>query len=114
VSAAGGLARLWARIEEVKQFLPDQIPFIVLFSTERSETSVMCLEPEQATPRSVHETSDQVLYVVEGQCTLLVGDQEVEAMAGTVALVPAGWEHQVQNTGGERLTVLSVHAPPVG
>jgi len=104
--------RLWANVHEVKQFMPDQIPFIVLFDTELSNTSVMCLEPGQATQRAAHPESDQVLYVVEGEGTLVVGEDELVGGPGLVALVPAGTNHQVANGGTERLTVLSVHAPP--
>lgn len=106
--------RLWANVDQVKRFLPDQIPFVVLFDTPRSTTSVMCLEPGQATQRSSHRESDQILYVVEGEGTLRLGEQEIEAGAGTVALVPAGMEHQVLNQGEARLTMITVHAPPTG
>lgn len=53
-----------------------------------------------------------MLYVVEGEGTLVVGEDELVGGPGLVALVPAGTNHQVANGGTERLTVLSVHAPP--
>ena len=54
-----------------------------------------------------HETTDEVYYVIEGEGTMVLDDEEVELHRGVVVYVPRGVKHKAIG----RLTVLTVCIP---
>ena|SRR5438034_10828692 len=76
--------------------------FRVLQQTSRSQTAVMTIAPgEDAGPEEEH-AGDQVIYVVEGEALVRIGDQERRAAAGALVMIPAGTRHHVRNPGAHR------------
>ena len=57
---------------------------------------------------------DTVLFVVDGEGTLLTGDGERRLEPQTGALVPAGESWSVDHAGPDGLRVIAVAAPPSG
>lgn len=92
-------------------FASDKMRKNNLFTTERMFCDVYCLEPGQSQSAHAHAGSDKVYVVLEGTATLLVGDEEREASAGTAALAPSGVPHAVRNPGPDRVKVLVFMAP---
>jgi mannose-6-phosphate isomerase-like protein (cupin superfamily) len=86
--------------------------FRVLQQTDRSQTAVMTIAPgADAGPPEEHD-GDQILYVVEGEARLRIGEAEHRAGPGTLAVVPARTTHHVRNAGRTPLFFLTVYAPP--
>ena len=86
--------------------------FRVLQQTERSQTAIMTIAPGQdAGPAEEHD-GDQVIYVVEGEAIVRVGEEEQRAGSGTLITVPARARHYVRNPGTSALFFLTVYAPP--
>ena len=69
---------------------------------------MVCFEPGQGTPKHVHPREDELFFVVEGQVSMAVGDQEFQAAAGSLITAPASVPHDLRNTGDERLVVVFV------
>ena len=46
-----------------------------------------------ATPLHIHHDADETFYVLEGEATIVVGDERVEAKAGDFVLGPRGVSH---------------------
>jgi len=46
-----------------------------------------------AAPRHLHEREEEAFYVVDGEVTLAIGNEEIEGTRGAFALVPRGVEH---------------------
>ena len=46
-----------------------------------------------ATPLHVHHQTDETFYVIEGELTVIVGDEQIEAKAGDFVLGPRGVPH---------------------
>ena len=44
-------------------------------------------------PRHVHTREDEVVYVLEGRLTVYLGEEPLDAPAGTCVLLPRGGEH---------------------
>lgn len=88
--------------------------FQVLQTTKLSQTAVMTLQPggESSERMNVHEKSDQILLVVEGEVQAEVADEKRLLRAGDVCLVPAGTPHRFENSGKEKALTFSVYAPP--
>ena len=86
--------------------------FRVLQETERSQTAVMTVAPGQdAGPEETH-AADQILYVIDGQAEVRVGNELATAGPGTLVTIPAGTPHHVRSTGAVPLFFLTVYAPP--
>ena len=86
--------------------------FRVLQETGRSQTAVMTIAPgADAGPEEEHD-GDQIVYVLEGEALVQIGDRRCPAGAGALVLIPARTRHHVQNTGGQPLFFLTVYATP--
>jgi mannose-6-phosphate isomerase-like protein (cupin superfamily) len=55
-----------------------------------------------------HERTDEFYYVVDGNGTLTLDDEEVELHPGVVVYIPRGVRHRASG----RLTILTVCIPP--
>jgi mannose-6-phosphate isomerase-like protein (cupin superfamily) len=87
--------------------------FEVLQETERSQTAVMTIAPgEDAEPEETH-AGDQIVYVVEGEAVVRLGDTEENAGPGSCVMIPAGTRHHVRNPGRVPLFLVTIYAPPV-
>jgi mannose-6-phosphate isomerase-like protein (cupin superfamily) len=86
--------------------------FRVLQETSQSQTAVMTIAPgSDAGPEEEHD-GDQILYVLEGEARVQIGDREYRAVPGTLVTIPARTRHHVLSTGMQPLFLLSVYAPP--
>ena len=54
-----------------------------------------------------HERTDEVYYVIDGEGTMVLDDEEIELHKGVVVYVPRGVKHKAVG----RLTVLTVCIP---
>ena len=54
-----------------------------------------------------HEKTDEIYYVIAGQGTMVLNDEEVELHEGVVVYVPRGVKHKAVG----KLTVLTVCIP---
>src|SRR2546428_13423036 len=87
--------------------------FTVLQETTRSQTAVMTIAPgADAGPEERHE-ADQIIYVVEGEAAVRVGEKEHRARAGSLVTIAAGTRLHLRHTGRTpRLLVTGYHPPP--
>jgi len=86
--------------------------FKVLQETKRSQTAVMTIAPgSDAGPEEQHE-ADQIIYVVEGEATVRIGEKEHRTGAGGLVTIAAGTRHHVRNPGRTPLFFVTVYAPP--
>jgi mannose-6-phosphate isomerase-like protein (cupin superfamily) len=64
-------------------------------------------------PAHIHYEHEEAFYVVEGELTLLIGDQTVVVPAGGFALVPRGTVHRPSNSGAVATRFLFITSPPM-
>jgi len=88
--------------------------FEVLQTTERSQTAVMVLPAggQSSEQMSVHEKSDQVLLVVEGELQAEIGGEKRIMRKGDVCVVEAGTPHRFENLARNRAVTFNVYSPP--
>jgi mannose-6-phosphate isomerase-like protein (cupin superfamily) len=58
-----------------------------------------------------HDDNDEVFLVTAGTMSFLVGDDWVEAPAGTFLRIPAGMTHDFENRGDDPATAFNVFIP---
>lgn len=102
---------LYRAIDDLSLFSEAKMKKNNVFQTERMFCDVYCLEPGQSQDAHAHAGSDKVYYVIEGEASIRVGDDERIAAPNTAVLAPAGVAHGVANPGPGRLRVLVFMAP---
>ena len=91
---------------------PDQhcrvtFPLLGAHGTEDTATVYFELDPGRRVGRHT-DSAEEVLVILQGQVRASVGDETVEAGAGSLLLVPAMAPHDVTNIGDETAKVLGV------
>ena len=86
--------------------------FRVLQETERSQSAVMTIAPGADAGPEEHHEGDQIIYVIEGEAVVRLGEAEHSIGAGTLITIPAGQPHHVRNRGRSPLFLLTVYTPP--
>jgi len=80
--------------------------------TPRFNLGIITLQPRRDGPElHVHEGEDDSFYILEGELTFLVEEDEVVAGPGTFVLVPPGIRHTFANRGDAVVRMVNVHAP---
>ncbi|MFN0086679.1 MAG: cupin domain-containing protein [Blastocatellia bacterium] len=93
------------------RFSPEKMRKINLFETDNFFCDVYCLEPGQEQKVHAHKVEDKLYYVLDGAGLFIVDEEERELGREQLILAPAGSEHGVRNTSGERLTLLVFMTP---
>lgn len=62
-------------------------------------------------PSHVHHNEDEASYVLEGEITLQVGDQLIQAPTGTLIFKPKGLPHTFWNQGSVPARILEIISP---
>lgn len=90
----------------------------VLWTGNQLQLAVMCIPFRGEIGLELHENTDQLIRVEEGQAIVRMGKSRDQLTvqcclhAGDAALVPCGTWHNVINTGNSTLKLSSIYAPP--
>jgi len=68
-------------------------------------------KPGQGPPLHTHPYVE-VIFMLEGNAKVTIGDETREAKAGDIAIVPANTPHRFVNSGETVLRQIDVHASP--
>jgi mannose-6-phosphate isomerase-like protein (cupin superfamily) len=91
---------------------------IARWTGKHLQMTLMSLEPGQEIGLELHKDIDQFIRIEQGRGRVLMGesaqaltfDREVED--DWAIFIPAGYWHNVMNTGDEDLKLYSIYAPP--
>jgi mannose-6-phosphate isomerase-like protein (cupin superfamily) len=84
----------------------------VVYTGPNMQLVVMALQPGEVIGMEKHDTHDQFFRVESGECKVVINGEESLLGDGHAAIVPAGAEHNVINTGTEVLKLYTIYAPP--
>lgn len=84
----------------------------VLHTGERSQVVTMMLRAGEDIGEEVHETTDQIFFIIEGMGEALVGGETRPLAENNLLFVPAGTNHNVTNIGDSDLKLITIYSPP--
>ena len=79
--------------------------------TPRFTLGVIDFAPGRELEAHHHDTEDDAFYILEGELTFMLGEDEALAGPGTFVLVPPGVVHGFRNDGDVPVRMLNIHAP---
>ena len=87
----------------------------ILCETDAMHATRTRLGPRRlGTDPHVHREHNDVFYVLEGELTVRLRDEELTATAGTMVVVPPLVVHGYRNASDADVVFLNVHAPGSG
>src|SRR3954464_10625320 len=88
--------------------------FRVVLGNEHSQAAEMVLPPGESEggAGNRHRGADQWLFVVSGTGQATVNRRKSPLKAGTLLLIERGDEHEIKNTGRQKLVTLNFYVPP--
>ncbi len=82
-----------------------------LIASENLVAELVCYEPGQTTVAHVHPRQDEIFHVIEGEGTIVVGEEDAPVSAGSIVFVPAGQRHGIRADRGGRLALMFIKGP---
>ena len=82
-----------------------------VFLSDDLVSELVCYEPGQGTPVHHHPRQDEIFYVIEGRGIMSVGEEVIEAGAGSTVFVPATVPHDVTAADDSRLVLMFFKGP---
>jgi mannose-6-phosphate isomerase-like protein (cupin superfamily) len=80
--------------------------------TSRFNLAIVTIAPGGSGPEAhSHQHEDDAFFLLDGELTFTVEDEEVVAGPGTFVLVPPGLQHTFRNDGDALVRMVNVHAP---
>jgi quercetin dioxygenase-like cupin family protein len=95
----------------VKRFAEEKMQKVSLFDTPNCFCDLYCLQPGQSQKPHSHAGADKIYYVLEGEATIQIGDEEQVLSSGRIVLALSEVVHGVRNTSSQPLSLLVFMAP---
>ena len=99
---------------EKAAFRPERMAKVNLFNEPQMFLDLYCLEPGQEQHPHTHEGAAKFYYVLDGEGTFTIGEEERACGPGHAVRALSGVVHGVRNAGDARLTLLVGMAPNPG
>lgn len=84
----------------------------VLYTAKNMQLVVMSLNAGEEIGLETHPEHDQFIRVDEGSAKAILNGEESELTDGSCVIIPAGVEHNIVNTGEDKLKLYTIYAPP--
>lgn len=84
----------------------------VVFTGKNSQLVVMSIPPGGEVGKETHKYTEQTLFFLSGKGEGEFNGEKFSVVAGDVAVVVPGTEHNFVNTGTEPLKIYTVYSPP--
>lgn len=94
-----------ANTKDIQKFTGEQLNNINLFDGEAFFGRLLCFARGNVVPYHMHDHTDEVFDVLEGEGTILIDGREMRGVPGTILYVPAGTEHGFRADGTEQWLV---------
>ncbi|HEX3224985.1 MAG TPA: cupin domain-containing protein [Polyangiaceae bacterium] len=83
-----------------------------LHHTAEQSLAEATLEPDQATERHYHRSTEEIYFVLKGSGRMEVDGDTRTVRPGDAVLIPPGAWHTLENNGSSELRILCCCSPP--
>ena len=85
----------------------------VIYTGSHAQLVLMSLKPGEEIGLEVHNNVDQFFRFEKGNGKVIIDEEEFQVSDGVAVIVPAGSEHNVNNTSDEDdLKLYTIYSPP--
>ncbi len=83
----------------------------VVYTAPHSQIVLMCLQPGEEIRAETHAKVDQFFRFEQGTGKAVLAGKEYPIANGSAILVPAGTEHNIINTGADKMKLYTIYSP---
>lgn len=94
-------------INNLEEFSTIEVVKKVPMLTDRAVVSLLFFEKEQEMSLHKHENCDEIIYIIDGECEITVGNETKKLKSKNMVLVPMLVLHGIKNCSNKRLTIMT-------
>ncbi len=98
-------------LKDIEQYLPTGFVRKRIWQTENLHCNIYCFEPGQQNSLHFHPVSNEVVFCMQGQGDIVVGEERKPIKAGDTVLVPVAVPHGYINTSQDRMVIVVLQCP---
>ncbi len=83
----------------------------VVYTAGHSQLVLMCLQRGEEIGMEVHPDRDQFFRFESGEGKVIIDGNEYQVTNGSGAILPAGAQHNIINTGEKELKLYTIYSP---
>ncbi len=95
-------------ISDILDFSTDKSARKAIFKEGQLDTGLLLYAPGQTTPDHKHSDIDEVFYVISGEGTITINNEEVPVKEKDIIFSPHGETHGFYNTSSGNWVVLQI------
>ena len=95
-------------INEILDFAAEKSARKAIFKEGQLDTGLLLYAPGQTTPDHKHSDIDEVFYVISGEGTITINNEEVLVKEKDIIFSPNGETHGFNNTSSDNWVVLQI------
>ena len=95
-------------INDILDFAVEKSARKAIFKEGQLDTGLLLYAPGQTTPDHKHSDIDEVFYVISGEGTITINNEEVLVKEKDIIFSPNGETHGFNNTSSDNWVVLQI------
>jgi len=95
-------------INDIMDFAAEKSARKAIFKEGQLDTGLLLYAPGQTTPDHKHSDIDEVFYVISGEGTITINNEEVLVKEKDIIFSPNGETHGFNNTSSDNWVVLQI------
>ncbi len=95
-------------INDILDFAAEKSARKAIFKEGQLDTGLLLYAPGQTTPDHKHSDIDEVFYVISGEGTITINNEEVLVKEKNIIFSPNGETHGFNNTSSDNWVVLQI------
>jgi mannose-6-phosphate isomerase-like protein (cupin superfamily) len=95
-------------INDILDFAAEKSARKAIFKEGQLDTGLLLYTPGQITPDHKHSDIDEVFYVISGEGTITINNEEVLVKERDIIFSPNGETHGFNNTSSDNWVVLQI------
>lgn len=95
-------------IENIMDFATERSARKAIFKEGHFDTGLLLYTPGQTTPDHKHSDIDEIFYVISGEGTITINNEEVLVKEKDIIFSPNGETHGFINTSSDNWVVLQI------